>query len=463
MEDITNQAGNFSLALYLSLIPGCYAPYFTRYYDFDFGPFLFICRPHHGELYFSMPSYVRTTRETYAKLKSYESINELLEVRDFVSVGQEINSLYAHDMAGISSSDTLDLQAKIQIYYDKFWRLLSSSLFSEAVYEDLVKDLYLQSGGQDAQFAEFLQHASSLSFESFVLRQDKALLAYTKNRDLESIVWTYTDYFDALPPARVIERAEERLAEVGGVESMRELIKAREQEAAENKQVCDDFAKGLPSELRKLFVYAQKSMEIRDVRKTGFQSILTLIALTAKELCYRQGISPDLAPYTVFSDWPTGRYAEADFGSELEKRKNCVIYFEITGPRFEFSDPGAAARHMDDVILPSSQQTMSQVSGQPACRGSAQGQARIVLSQSDFNKFQDGDVLVTSMTRPEFLPLMKKAVAIVTDEGGITCHAAIVSRELGIPCVIGTKVATKVFKDGDVLKIDAHKGEITKI
>jgi len=58
---------------------------------------------------------------------------------------------------------------------------------------------------------------------------------------------------------------------------------------------------------------------------------------------------------------------------------------------------------------------------------------------------------------------MKKAGAIVTDEGGITCHAAIVSRELGIPCVVGTKIVTKVFKDGDLVEVDANKGLVKKV
>ncbi|MFA6099944.1 MAG: PEP-utilizing enzyme [Patescibacteria group bacterium] len=69
-----------------------------------------------------------------------------------------------------------------------------------------------------------------------------------------------------------------------------------------------------------------------------------------------------------------------------------------------------------------------------------------------------GDVLVASMTRPEMLPAMKKASAIVTDEGGVTCHAAIVSRELNIPCVIGTKIATTMIKDGDRVEVNATQG-----
>ena len=76
------------------------------------------------------------------------------------------------------------------------------------------------------------------------------------------------------------------------------------------------------------------------------------------------------------------------------------------------------------------------------------------------DKFKDNTILVTSMTRPEYLPAMKKAIAIVTDEGGITCHAAIVSRELGIPCVINTKNATETLKNGDLIEVKADHGAV---
>jgi len=75
----------------------------------------------------------------------------------------------------------------------------------------------------------------------------------------------------------------------------------------------------------------------------------------------------------------------------------------------------------------------------------------------------DGDILVSKMTDPEIVAAMKKAGAIITDSGGITCHAAIVSRELGIPCVISTKFATKLFEDGDRVEVDADKGIIKKL
>jgi pyruvate,water dikinase len=94
--------------------------------------------------------------------------------------------------------------------------------------------------------------------------------------------------------------------------------------------------------------------------------------------------------------------------------------------------------------------------GLPASPGVGIGEAKIILSPKEGDKLNPGDVLVTKMTNPDFVPLMKKASAIVTDEGGMTSHAAIVSRELGIPCVVGTGNATKVVKG--VVTVDGREG-----
>lgn len=82
--------------------------------------------------------------------------------------------------------------------------------------------------------------------------------------------------------------------------------------------------------------------------------------------------------------------------------------------------------------------------------------------EEELKKFQEGDILVATQTHPHLVPYMKNAIAIVTDEGGITCHAAIVSRELRKPCIIGTKLATKIFKTGDTLELDLKVGTVKK-
>lgn len=106
------------------------------------------------------------------------------------------------------------------------------------------------------------------------------------------------------------------------------------------------------------------------------------------------------------------------------------------------------------------------VKGLPASPGMASGVCHVITNPADIDQFKEGEVLVTTMTSPDWVPAMKKAVAIVTDAGGMTCHASIVSRELGIPCVVGTKSrsveATEVLKTGEEITIDAQNGIIYK-
>lgn len=98
------------------------------------------------------------------------------------------------------------------------------------------------------------------------------------------------------------------------------------------------------------------------------------------------------------------------------------------------------------------------VRGLGAAPGQASGPVCLATSPADAQRLRDGDVLVAHMTAPDWVPLMRRASAIVTDSGGMTCHAAIVSRELGVPCVVGTSDATSKLRDGEVVTVDATHG-----
>ncbi len=98
--------------------------------------------------------------------------------------------------------------------------------------------------------------------------------------------------------------------------------------------------------------------------------------------------------------------------------------------------------------------------GDPASPGIGSGKVKLIKKASNIDRVKKGDVLVTEMTAPDFVPAMKRASAIVTNLGGLTSHAAIVSRELGIPCVVGTGKATKLLKNGDDVVVDGKTGEI---
>ena len=98
--------------------------------------------------------------------------------------------------------------------------------------------------------------------------------------------------------------------------------------------------------------------------------------------------------------------------------------------------------------------------GSPASPGVASGRVRIVRDPSEIHLVLQGEILVAEMTTPDFVPAMKRAAAIVTDRGGRTAHAAIVSRELGIPCVVGAENATKTLRDGQVISVDGSRGKV---
>lgn len=108
--------------------------------------------------------------------------------------------------------------------------------------------------------------------------------------------------------------------------------------------------------------------------------------------------------------------------------------------------------------------TVKELVGTIACRGLARGRVRIIpLSDNPgyyLKKFKKGEILVSETTGPELMPAIRKAGAIVTDEGGLMSHAALVSREFKIPCIVGTKIATQILKDGDLVEVDGNNGTI---
>lgn len=105
-------------------------------------------------------------------------------------------------------------------------------------------------------------------------------------------------------------------------------------------------------------------------------------------------------------------------------------------------------------------QGSNEAHGVCASTGTARGTVRIVMKPEENGKVKKGDIMVTHATTVDYLPAMKNAGAIVTEVGGLTCHAAVVSREFGIPCVVGLKNATKNFKDGERVEVEASKGVV---
>lgn len=147
---------------------------------------------------------------------------------------------------------------------------------------------------------------------------------------------------------------------------------------------------------------------------------------------------------------------------ELQARKVFWIIELIAGKWKLLSGPKAKKYY--NVFVPHDKVTdTTELKGTTASLGKAMGTVKIVITQADQSKMNEGDILISPMTTPRLMTAIKKAAAIVTDEGGLTAHAAIVSREFNIPCIVGTKFASKIFKDGDKVEVDAEKGIVRKI
>jgi phosphoenolpyruvate synthase/pyruvate phosphate dikinase len=111
-----------------------------------------------------------------------------------------------------------------------------------------------------------------------------------------------------------------------------------------------------------------------------------------------------------------------------------------------------------NIQIQDSEEEIVLIKGNIAQKGIVSGEVKVVMSYKEISKVKEGDVLVAPMTMPTFLSGMRKAVAFVTDEGGLMCHAAIISREMKKPCIVGTKVATKLLKDGMKVEVNADLG-----
>jgi pyruvate, water dikinase len=179
----------------------------------------------------------------------------------------------------------------------------------------------------------------------------------------------------------------------------------------------------------------------------------------------RVDLTPDEATRRVLSDDEAVALArlalrvEEHYGSPQDMEwaiEGDAMFLVQSRPITTLDGPSAAAAATGDGKPAAPRRRL--VSGQGASPGTASGAVRVLTSPADGGRFQDGEVLVAPMTSPDWMPILRRAAALVTDEGGTTCHAAIVSRELGIPSVVGSRTATHVLTDGQVVTVDGRRG-----
>ncbi len=212
---------------------------------------------------------------------------------------------------------------------------------------------------------------------------------------------------------------------------------------------------------KNIIVIANLFSKWKDVRKSGVYMGMGIFDKFFEEISRRTSYTKEELTFVVFSEIEGILLKSVDLHTEIKARKG-QIFFAVK-PNGEYVLIGGTdAKKYFSLILRKNNNNIV-FRGVPACRGEAEGRVHIILKTNEMSKFEDGEILIMNNTTPEFVSIMKKAAAIITEQGGITSHAAVVSRELGKPCIIGVKGIASVLKNGQMLRVDANHGLISLI
>ncbi len=234
-------------------------------------------------------------------------------------------------------------------------------------------------------------------------------------------------------------------------------IKCRQQEMIDGLQIHGQHSR--------LFKIARESIYVKVYSKDSQFFSYYCAEPILKEIAKRGGLSLEQLRFLTIGEYSLMLLHGHDYSDVANQRMKHSLVFIDRGRSMIYQGQEVDGIFQKLEFVQEEEGNLGDVEelkGQSACPGKVSGRVKIINTTQEMMKMHQGDILVSHMTNPDIVPAMKQARAIVTDQGGITCHAAIVSRELGTPCVIGTKVATKVLKDGDKIEVDADKG-IVKI
>ncbi len=386
---------------------------------------------------------------------------------------EKINTLYdQYTYKLINESNWETLFYLVETVRDLMWDANAAVNFTVFLDKQLCAEILKREKHSitEKEFDVLWEKATEPAFESFDKSQLSSFLKLVKeNTSWEMIKeqsqYILSDYHSAKTLAEVDSVLNERYAKY--INQPKLAAQVLEMEKIQFEMIVaahEKWLSSLPENERVIARYLQTVMEIRDRRKNFFAKGMTIIYRIAERMFAEAKVGRELIPYYSVYELLKGINYLKTNAHEFASRVNG---FEWLVP-YEGNVQAQSCNIDSDVEKINTYFKNGHVSGvnqniihgQPAFKGKVRGIVRVVLNVNSNAKFIDGEILVAGMTRPEYVPLMKKAIAVVTDEGGITCHAAIVSRELKIPCITGTKIATRVLRDGDLVEVNADSGVV---
>jgi phosphoenolpyruvate synthase/pyruvate phosphate dikinase len=375
----------------------------------------------------------------------------------YQSLKKGINALYDKYCAA-GSWDEAELLSDLDKTVEGLKKLDALTFFIETLDRQVIAQ-ELDKRNLGVRLEEVWKGSQILDFISFDSQNSQDIIAVLqKGLRFEKLRYIFTNYTHC-SSVKEVEGIVKKL------DLEREILKLEEnkKEVERNKKIKEDVRKTLSGDERNILKFIDWSSWLRDDRKALINKGDVLLFDLVGRLYGKWGIDPELVPVSFVFEVRRGKEFNQRIIEKIRARneKLVLIYYGTD----EYSEDSGAdddgIEILDERFLAQNKpQDERTIKGEIASLGYAKGKVRIIQKRSEFGDFKEGEILVTGMTRPEFIPLMKKAAAIITDEGGITSHAAILSRELKKPCIIGTKVATKVLRNGNTVELDTNSGTV---
>lgn len=268
----------------------------------------------------------------------------------------------------------------------------------------------------------------------------------------------YTFQGERMNKEQFLEEIKELIIDPDWNKKLKKIEKEKKEISRRQKNIIKKY--NINKDLQKYFDYARSIVYYKFFRKGIFAESYYCSEFLLNEIANRLNTTLEVVQGMLFDEVKSA-LIENKFDEDKIKKRIAYSWLAVyDGKTFEVRED--ECKNLDDkLFLDKEYEGILEIKGQIAMKGTAEGIVKIVNNKDDLAKMEKGNILVSRLTNPNLLPAMKKASAIVTDMGGLSCHAAIVARELAIPCVVGTSIATKVLKDGDEVVIDANSGMVT--
>ncbi len=367
---------------------------------------------------------------------------------------------------------------QLSILWNKFWKLSLDRLTSSSVIDhfalgtdeivgDMLRKELKGSYSNESEFSKLFSTATAPIHQSFINLAEIDLLKIITRESKETLeeyqkryYWTKNNYFIAQHQGVKIFEEEVKIWEKSG-KNLSSEIKKLQETPVKNKKIKDEFFKNhkISKLLHNLLKISEDFTWWQDERKKATYFAIDMGSRILEEVAKRKDYELLDLKYALGGEVSSIILKQIPARSELKKRyEGCAIIATREG---NYIAVGEKINQIKKIVLPNKDfSNITDFRGLTASVGKARGKVKVLKSATEIGKVEEGDILVAVMTRPDYVVAMKKAAAIVTNEGGITSHAAIVSRELGIPCIIGAKIATEVLKDGDIVEVDANHGVV---